>query len=231
MTYLSTIRVAALSGLAIATSITLGGWNAHSWAQPLSGVSRSFIDWLTRSDNPDADDDPRTKRGDEICMAAFAPDIVQNMWRDRPVFVVQGIPRSLALYEGDATDPFWTYPVNQADLVPYSGSALTPGTTYTLRASHPDFPSTRYEERPFIVLSEAGQENIATDLLMLQQEMTEAGGDAEAIALARADYFWQQGLETEAWAEIMPLQGESAEVTEAVEMALENLCGSSESGL
>gem|GEM_PF-4659176 len=49
----------------------------------------------------------------------------------------------------------------------------------------------------------------------------------QAIALARADYFWQQGLETEAWAEIMPLQSTSSEVAEALDTARENLCGSS----
>ncbi len=185
----------------------------------------SFLDWLLEADNQDADENPRTKRGDEFCVVNFESDGVSQVWRDRPTFVIQGSPRSLALYRDTAQDPIWEYPVNEITVVVYTGPPLEPDTTYTLRARHPDFPSSIYEQRELQTVSFEEEVKTAVSLFALENESRTSGEDSEtAIAIARADYFWQQGLETDAWATLWPLQAESSEVAEAISISTDRLC-------
>ncbi|MEO1297157.1 MAG: hypothetical protein AAFW75_15495 [Cyanobacteria bacterium J06636_16] len=56
--------------------------------------------------------------------------------------------------------------------------------------------------------------------------MQAAGESEEVIALARAEYFWQNGLTVDAWAEVLPLQETSEAAAAAIEAAYERICGS-----
>ncbi|NJN20117.1 MAG: hypothetical protein HC812_01535 [Leptolyngbya sp. RL_3_1] len=102
------------------------------------------------------------------------------------------------------------YPVNQRQTVTYAGPPLRPGQVYTLRAQHQDFPDSIYESRQMELLSLERQVEIAWALVGLD------GSDGSAVdqALARADYFWGEGLEADAWREVV--QSESALAAEAI---------------
>ncbi|NEQ99494.1 MAG: hypothetical protein F6K30_22785, partial [Cyanothece sp. SIO2G6] len=199
--------------------------NPDATAPPRTLRASTFLDWLLEPENPDGDEEPRTKRGDDFCLVTFAPNQVNVLWSDRPTFIIQGAPRSLVLYRDLAQDPIWEYPVNEAEVVVYTGPPLEPDTVYTFRAQHPTFPSTIYEQRQLSTLSFEDEVLTTMGLLVLEGEMRSAGESEEAIALARADYLWQQGLETDAWATVLPLQDESAEVAAAVQMGYEQWCG------
>lgn len=212
-------QIAILGAAVIVSSLALSSLISELWAQSLG--ESVFLNWLR---NPDADAPPRNKRGDEFCIVGF-PQIQGNpSWRDRPTFVIEGNPRSLALYHGDETTPIWTYPVNQETAVTYSGPPLASGVEYTLRVEHAQFRTSNFEQRRFQLLSIEDRVAIALELAALTAELRTAGDSADAIALAQADYFWQRGLEMDAWAEVVPLQATSAPVDEALKTAYEELC-------
>lgn len=193
---------------------------------PLVNAKSAFLGWLFgTAENQDANENPRTKRGDDFCLVTFEPGIVNPLWSDRPRFLIQGEPRSLALYRDGEDEPFWTYSVNSDEAVTYAGVPLRPGVVYTLRAEHAQFPASQYEERQLVVVSTEEQMAIALDLMTIEEEMQQAGATAEAIALARADYFWQQGLATDAWEAILPWQTTSPDIAEALQKGYEKLCG------
>ena len=199
--------------------------NPDTQAPPRTLRASAFLDWLLGAENPDGDEEPRTKRGDDFCLVTLAPNRVNLIWSDRPTFIVQGSRRSLALYRDPAQDPIWDYPVNDAEVVVYTGPPLEPDTVYTLRAQHQHFPSSIYEQRQLRTLSFEDEVQTTMELFALEGELRTGGESEEAIALARADYFWQQGFEADAWATVLPLQGELTEVMAAVQMGYEQWCG------
>lgn len=221
MTFRWILNASTLGMLIAVMGLGSGRVGTMSWAQTLPETHQNFLNWLR---NPAEEDPPNTKRGDEFCLVNLGPDTVNPMWREYPVFVIQGNPRSLALYAEGADDPFWTYGVNQEERVTYSGPPLVAGEVYTLRAQHAQFRTSIYEDRQLTLLSVEARVAIAFDLLTLAEEMQRTGASNDAIALARADYFWQRGLESDAWVEVLPLQATSVEVDEAVKAAYEVLC-------
>jgi hypothetical protein len=213
-----------LGTLGLATSILLGAVGSAIGvnAQTLD-PSASFLNWLfTRND--DERESADTKRGDDYCIVSLPPNEVEEIWSDRPVFLIQGDPRHLAIFEGDSDTPLWTYPVNEQSAVVYSGPELEPGKVYTFRAQHVDFPNTIFESRQFQVVSAAERQAIAAELVTVSAAVAADGGSLADVAIARADYFWTQGFEADAWREIAVAQQLSLDAAEAVEFAYTQLC-------
>ena len=183
-----------------------------------------FLDWLR---HPDTGAPPRGPRPGEgrFCVINFATDEENVVWSNRPTFIIQGGPRSLALYRDTEQEPIWEHPVNDAEVVVYTGPPLEPDTVYTFRAQHPRFASSIYEERELRTMSFDDEVQTTANLLSLEGEMRNGESVIENdIEIAKADYFWRFELEAEAWAAIWPLQKESPEVAEAVATSVEHLC-------
>jgi hypothetical protein len=185
--------------------------------------STAFLDWLLGG-NQDSAEPPHTQRGDNRCIVSLPPNQVTFLWSDRPIFLIEGSPRSLALFAENSDQPFWTYPVNQQQVVTYDGPPLRPEQVYTLRVQHRDFPNSIYEARQVELLSLERQVEIAWALI----DVEEAESSLVDRALARADYFWAEGLEADAWREVAAVESESAPVAEAIATATERLCNPSE---
>ena len=216
-----------LGTLGLATSILLGAVGAAIGvnAQTLD-PSASFLNWLfTRNDDEDTSGD--IKRGDDYCIVSLPPDEVEEIWSDRPVFLVQGADRRLAIFEAGSDTPLWTYPVNDHAAVVYGGPELEPGQVYTFRAQHVDFPNTIFEARQFRVVSAAERQAIAANLATVTATVEAEGGSPADVAIARADYFWTQGLGADAWREMAVAQQLSPDAAEAVELAYTQLCDTS----
>ncbi|MBE7385080.1 MAG: hypothetical protein F6J95_027170 [Leptolyngbya sp. SIO1E4] len=213
----------SISGVSINGVVAESG--LASGARPTLRNDFGFLDWLLESDNQDGNENPRTKRGDDFCLVNFEPNVVNQVWSDRPTFIIQGGPRSLALYRDTSQDPIWEHPVNDAEVVVYTGPPLEPDTVYTFRAQHSRFASSIYEERELRTMSFDEEAQTTANLLSLEGEMRNGESVTETdIAIAKADYFWRFELEAEAWAAIWPLQKESPEVAEAVATSVEHLC-------
>lgn len=183
-----------------------------------------FLDWLR---HPDTGAPPRGPRPGEglFCVVNWVADEENVVWSDRPTFIIEGGPRSLALYRDISQEPIWEHPVTDAQVVVYIGPPLEPDTVYTFRAQHPRFASSIYEERELRTMSFDEEALTTANLIALEGETRNSGEASEtAIAIAKADYFWQFELEAEAWAAIWPLQKESPEVAEAIATSVEHLC-------
>jgi hypothetical protein len=134
---------------------------------------------------------------------------------------VETISLSICVY----TVALWTYPANEQAAVVYSGPELEPGQVYTFRAQHVDFPNTIFESRQFQVVSAAERQAIAAELVTVSAAVAADGGSLADVAIARADYFWAQGFEADAWREIAVAQQLSLDAAEAVAFAYTQLCG------
>lgn len=211
-------------GLLLATSLSWGQPSLAMRVQGRADANINFIHWLT-DENQDENEGVGGKRGDNWCVVNFPGGITRQVWSDRPLFLIQGSSRSLALYRKGEDEPFWRYPVTQVEAVTYSGAPLSPGMTYILRMEHSEFPETQYEQRQFVLLGEDDRVARSRELAELENQMRENGKSEEAIVIARATYLWQQGLLADAWAQIMPLATTSSEVSDAVEIAYDRLCG------
>ena len=131
----------------------------------------------------------------------------------------------MALYRDTNEDPIWEYPVNDAEVVVYTGPPLEPDTMYTFRARHPRFEASIFEQRELRTLSFDDEVQTTGDLLILEGEMRAEETTAETdIAIAKADYLWQQGLETDAWATIWPLQSADLAVAGAIATGVDTFC-------
>ncbi|MGD1907273.1 MAG: hypothetical protein ACFB0C_14985 [Leptolyngbyaceae cyanobacterium] len=192
-------------------------------AQSPPSASGNFLDWLfgnSPQEPPDARENGRAGRGDDYCVVSLPPNQVVPLWSDRPVFLIDGAPRSLVLFAENSDQPIWTYPVNQRQTITYGGPPLRPGQIYTLRAQHKDFPNSIYETRQVELISLERQVEVAWALAGI--DGTE--GSSVDRALARADYFWAEGLEADAWREVMAVQSQSEVAAEAIATATERLC-------
>ena len=196
-----------------------------SQAQSSPALDSSFLEWLNTPPNPDAEETPRTSRGgSEFCFVALDQETVTPLWSDRPVFLIQGGVRNLILHQVDNEEPIWTHSASDTEAITYDGPPLQPGIVYVLRAEHPVFSNDIFVTRQLTLLSVEDQVEIATTLSDLETELQGAGQSEAAIALARADYFWQQELTVDAWAAVLPLQPTSETVSEAIATAYERIC-------
>jgi hypothetical protein len=218
-------RYGKLATLGFATSIVAGAVGSAIGvnAQALD-PSASFLDWLFTRRNDDEDTSGSIKRGDDYCIVSLPPDEVEEIWSDRPVFIIQGDPRRLAIFEEGSDTPLWTYPANEQAAVVYGGPELEPGQVYTFRAQHVDFPNSIFESRQFQVVSAAERQAIAADLATVTATVEAEGGSPADVAIARADYFWAQGLGADAWREMAVAQQLSLTAAEAVAFAYTQLC-------
>lgn len=183
-----------------------------------------FLDWLRHPDDGTPPRGPRPGEG-SFCVVNYASGAENVVWSDRPTFIVQGNPRSLALYQDIDQDPIWEHPVNDAQVIVYTGPPLEPDTIYTFRAQHPRFASSIYEERELRTMSFDDEIQTTANLIALEGEMRNGESVTEAdIAIAKADYFWRFELGAEAWAAIWPLQKESPEVAAAIATGVDSLC-------
>ncbi len=219
-------RLKMMWQLILITSLGLmGGTAIAAAASPAAPLPDGNLEWfLDAATNQDSGEPPRTKRGDDVCWVTLPLGTVSPMLSDRPVFLMQGQPRRLAVYTTDASQPLWQYPVNEAVAVTYDGPPLQPGVVYTLRAAHPRFATTIYEERQFTILNADEQAAIATALSDRTADLQQAGATTTAIVQAQARYLGEQGLLTDMWVILLPLQATVPEVDAAITAAYTALC-------
>jgi hypothetical protein len=149
---------------------------------------------------------------------------VERIWHDRPVFLIQGPARSLAVFANNSNTPLWTYPLNDQAAVIYGGPALVPGQVYTLRIQDAVLPDSVYDVRQFQLVTAVQQRAIANGLATAVAAADADGGSVGDVAIARANYFWAQGLGVDAWREMAIAQQLSPIAAEAMAFAYRELC-------
>ncbi len=154
---------------------------------------------------------------------------INVIYSDRPLFLWQGTVPSLEIY---LYTPFslekeqevlWSQNVrNESQKVLYTGEVLQPGQIYDWEIVV-DAQSNR-RRISFQVMSAEKRDRISGELEQLETELTISGATAEEITLARANYFAQHDLWSDALQEIFSLENYSTALSGNAQEILEYLC-------
>lgn len=220
---------AAIGGVAIAAAIapmTLSAAETPStWFS--FGRIRSFLSGGPLQDSNRGRDGG--SRGSGLCL--INPGQGEVVWTVEPLLVLQGNLQSTALYVADGEEPFWSAPIAPTDdfvaKLPYDGDPLQPGTTYEQQVElfRLDFSVMSSRRYAFQVMPEGEErDQIAADLAQLESELAEANEDAEVIAVAKAEFFFDRNLSADALQALFSVDAPSAELVETRQAIVKTIC-------
>lgn len=169
-------------------------------------------------------------RHGEMCLISPGNSGKQLVWSDRPLFVWRGktVEPEIKLFNAvtndessSELDPVWseTIPPN-IQTIAYAGEELEPGLTYEW-----EFTSRGKPYRQTIVLIEQSQrEAISSELTALSNQLQANNATAEDMAIAKADYFLQQNLGSDALQELYSVENPSTTLTTRINEIELHLC-------
>jgi hypothetical protein len=171
-------------------------------------------------------------RGSEVCPISPGNLGEQVIWSDRPLFIWQGkIPQSkINVYSAEVNYNYsrdrqvvWqeTIPA-KTQTITYAGEKLQPGFTYDW-----EFISNGKTYNPtFILMEQSQRQAIATELTALESQLKASSKTAEDIAIAKADYFLQQQLWSDALQQLYSVSNPSPDLTDKIKNIEQYLCRS-----
>ncbi|TVQ07242.1 MAG: hypothetical protein EA368_14765 [Leptolyngbya sp. DLM2.Bin27] len=168
-------------------------------------------------------------RGSGFCL--IAPGEGEMVWAVEPTLVFQGDLKSAALFAAAAEEPFWLAPISPTATfvatLPYDGDPLQPGTTYEqqLEGFRIDFSPVSSRRFSFQIMPEGeDRDQIDADLAQLDAELTQAGAATEAIAQARAAFFFERNLTADALGALFSVAEPSADLAALRSAIAESIC-------
>jgi len=239
----SVAMVATLSSFAPVSSETRGPW--LSWGRLRTLVGGGPLQDTNRGRDGGS-------RGSGVCL--IAPGDGEMVWTLEPLLILQGDLKSTALYgvdnedpddegraDGQASDgegteqaePFWTAPLTPDEaflllaIQPYDGDPLQPGTTYAQQIEGFALDGSVFSSRRFLfqIMPEGEErEAIATDLAHLEADLVHDDLDAEAIALAKAEFFFDRNLNADALGLLFAVETPSEDLLETRQALVESIC-------
>lgn len=136
--------------------------------------------------------------------------------------------------DGEETEqaaPFWTAPLTPDEtfvaIQPYDGDPLQPGTTYAQQIDGFTLDGSMFSSRrfPFQIMPEGEErDQIATDLAHLEADLAQADLDAESIALAKAEFFFDRNLNADALGWLFSVEEPSGVLTIMRQAMVEAIC-------
>ncbi|MBD2518960.1 hypothetical protein H6G93_29170 [Nostoc sp. FACHB-973] len=129
---------------------------------------------------------------DNVCMVSpDAPDKLRIVWSDRPLFIWKGQAQTIAVRSINSEQDLWNQPVTETQNITYAGKPLQPGETYKWVVNSSKFV-------PFQIMETQQRDRITAELKTLENQLQAQGADIEAIALAKAKYFADSNLWSDA---------------------------------
>lgn len=171
-------------------------------------------------------------RGDELCLISPGNIGEQIIYSDRPMFIWQGaIPDStINLYSSSANYNYeqdeqliWSQEVAaNTQNISYQGKPLQPGFIYDweLITTDSTYRST------FVVIKDINQNAIAQEIVAMSDRLKANGKEAEAIAIAVADYLAQKQLWSDVLQQLYTVENPSANLVSKTEDIEQYLCES-----
>ncbi|MDJ0590339.1 MAG: hypothetical protein QNJ72_10130 [Pleurocapsa sp. MO_226.B13] len=202
--------------------------NTASTSEPTSPKSTSILEAIVRLFK--SPENRLITRGTEVCPISPGNLGEQVIWSDRPLFIWQGqAPQStINLYSASVNFNYkvdeqllWseTIPPNTQTLA-YAGEKLQPGFTYDW-----EFITDSKTYRPtFILMEESKRQAIAADLARIEQQLQASGATEEDIAIAKADYFVNQQLWSDALQQLYIVDNSSANLKQKIKDIEQYLC-------
>lgn len=138
-----------------------------------------------------------------ICMVSpDAPAKLRIVWSDRPLFVWKGRVQTIAVRSIDSEQDLWNKPVTETQNITYTGEALQPGQTYEWVVNSSKFVK-------FQIMEMQQRDRVTAELQTLENQLQAQGADTEAIALAKAKYFADLNLWSDALQQAYSVQKRS----------------------
>lgn len=228
---MNTVRwiAATIGGVAIATAISPSTLSAAETRSTWLGFDRirSFLSGGPLQDSNRGRDGG--SRGDGLCL--LNPGQGEVVWTVQPLLLLQGNLQSTALYVADGEEPFWSTPIAPTDdfvaKLPYDGDPLQPGNTYEQQVEmfRLDFSVESSRRYAFQVMPEGEErDHIEAELAQMEAELAQAKEDAEAIAVAKAEFFFERDLSADALQALFSVDTPSAELIETRQAIVETIC-------
>ncbi|MBD2464379.1 DUF928 domain-containing protein [Oscillatoria sp. FACHB-1407] len=169
---------------------------------------------------------PLGSRGD---LCAISPGLLGEtdvIWSDRPTFAWRGETGQITLRLRNSETPLWQQTfASDTQSITYAGAPLTPGQVYEWELEALSGMGPQYT---FEVMAGADRDRIARDLQALENRLKAAGESTEAIALARARYFAEQRLWSDAFQALQSISNPTPDITEGMTQMTNYLCGTEE---
>jgi hypothetical protein len=129
---------------------------------------------------------------ENVCMVSpDAPAKPRIVWSDRPLFLWKGQAQTIAVRSINSEEDLWNQTVTETQNITYTGEPLQPGQTYKWVVNSSTFV-------PFQIMDTKERDRVTTELKTLENRLQAQGADIEAIALAKAKYFADSNLWSDA---------------------------------
>lgn len=165
--------------------------------------------------------DPLLRTADICMISPDAPTQRRIVWSDRPIFIWKGAVQKIAVRTARSNEDLWSQPVAQTQTINYAGKALQPGQTYDWLVFIGESPSKLVS---FQVMDAQQRDRITTDLNTLENQLKAKKVNSEAIALAKANYFIQNQLWSDALQQAYSVEKPSAELAQILKDIPDKLC-------
>jgi hypothetical protein len=232
LSLMSVVVMTTDASIATARSVTfvstLVAQSPNPQASPVnnsqSASITNLVDWFDKRLPP-----PRDSQG-EVLFCGLAPNRLEkdqsySVWSDRPLFLWAGNMDQIHVTEISG-ESVWNSTVTGANSVVYGAEqALTPGKTYNWWADNNSLTPILFR-----VLPAEKRQEITAELERQATQLRSRKMNAEAIAVAQANYFAQQHLWSDALRVIHSVMNPSSELVQAKQTILTKLtsdiCGS-----
>jgi hypothetical protein len=155
---------------------------------------------------------------DDVCMISpNASDETRIVWSDRPLFIWKGKVNTIAIRRKGSTTYLWSQNITGVESTTYTGRPLAPGQSYEWVVNDNTFV-------PFQVMKAQPRKQIAEKLTSLEKQQLAQGASPETIALAKANYFAQTELWSDALQETFSVPKPSANLVKIRQDLVVELC-------
>jgi hypothetical protein len=204
-----------------ATGIQQTAFSSPDPGSPYTVSQRSILDSMMSAFRGRQPRREGIRRSGELC--PMSPGLVgtDQVWTDRPLFMWQGTVNRVALRNFDSGEELWNQPVDStAQQIVYTGAALSPGI-YQWELSNSTGSNSSFI---FEIIGGDQRQQIADSLRELELQI--GNKTTEEKALAKADYFMQQGLWSDAFQVLYSISNPSTEVKQAAQEIAAYVCPS-----
>jgi hypothetical protein len=154
---------------------------------------------------------------DLICMVSpDAPAKPRIVWSDRPLFLWKGRVQTIAVRTINSEQELWNQPVTETQNITYQGKPLQPGQTYKWVVNSSKFIK-------FQIMETQQRDRVTAELKALENQLQGQGAGIEAIALAKAKYFADSNLWSDALQQAYSVSFRSDELQKMIKN-IDNLC-------
>ncbi|GAB4539702.1 MAG: hypothetical protein Tsb0014_30350 [Pleurocapsa sp.] len=232
--FFTTIITLALTGITLSSSVVIPAAIAESSnnnsstnqqeAKKSTSILEALLSLLKSPENR------LITRGDELCPMSPGNIGEQVVWNNRPLFIWAGktSKSKISLYSPTVNFNYeqddkllWQKTLeSNTETVVYDGEKLEPGLTYDwhLKDANKDYRLT------FVLMEQDQRNAIAQDLIALENELKNTNVSVEDIAIAKADYFANKKLWSDALQELYAVENPSPMLVNKTKAISSYLC-------